>query len=372
MDKARKSHHLSKDRINPIRLKNNMTVKELVDNFNRSGAFNAGRLGEACKLYEKMLEEDATVAITISGAMAPTGLGGALISLIESGFVDVIVSTGANLYHDLHFALDLPVHQGDFRADDRELFKDKIVRIYDIYVPDAVLDVTDTYIRNIFSSKSYEKPISTSELHHIIGKETLVNTKYPEKSFVAQAAKYDVPIYTSSPGDSSIGINLAALKLEGSSLTVDPDLDVLETSAIVLNSAKNGVIELGGGSPKNFYLQTQPVLQQILTLNTTHGHDYIIQITIDPPQYGGLSGATPSEAISWGKVDPNDLNNNVVVYADITLAAPILFNYVASTMKRKKPKKLYSRREEFMENLKSRYREIKNSNVSTEFTTDSH
>ena len=354
-----RSHYLSGDRIDPIPLKKDLTIKELIDNFNRSSAFNAGRLGEACNLYHKMLSEDVTVALTISGAMSPTGLGGALISLIERGFVDVIISTGANLYHDLHFALDLPVHQGDFRADDRELFKEKIVRIYDVFVPETALDLTDAFLRELFQSNHYEKPISTAELHYSIGKATLDKAKYPEKSFVAQAAKYDVPIYSPSPGDSSIGINLAALKLDGAGLTIDPDLDVLETSAIVLGSKKNGVIELGGGSPKNFYLQTQPVLQQILSIDVTHGHDYVIQITIDPPQYGGLSGATPSEAISWGKVDPDHQANNVVVYADTTIAAPILFNYVVTTTESKKPKRIFAKRKELMDDLRAKYLEIK-------------
>jgi deoxyhypusine synthase len=188
----------------------------------------------------------------------------------------------------------------------------------------------------------------------MIGEVVLNRAQRPDLSIVAQAAKYDVPIYTSSPGDSSIGMNLSAAKMSGSTITVDPDLDVMETTAIVYASSKNGAIEIGGGSPKNFYLQTQPQLSQILGMDGG-GQDFLIQITTSSPQWGGLSGATFQEAISWGKVNPREPRNNVVLYADATIAAPILFAYIMSTRKGKALKRLYAQRPKLVEELQRDY-----------------
>jgi len=339
----------------PMSLTPEMKVDELVHAFGGPRAYNAGRLYEACRLYERMLDEDATVALTLAGAMTPAGMGGPIIQLMEHGFVDFIVSTGANLYHDLHFALGLPVYQGDFRADDVELRKKGIVRIYDIFIPDETLLETDKFLKEIFLSSKLDKPISTAELHRLIGEAVLDRARYPERSLVAQAVKYDVPVYTSSPGDSSIGMNLSATKMSGGKVTVDPDLDVMETTAIVYGSKKNGAIEIGGGSPKNFYLQTQPQLSQILGFSGG-GQDFLIQITTDTPQWGGISGATFQEAISWGKVNPHEPSNNVVVYADATIAAPILFTYIISRKKKKPLKRLYPERPSLVEKLQRDYK----------------
>lgn len=345
---------MAEKRIVPINILPQMKVTELISTYGESHAYNAGRLYEACKLYEKMLDEEATIALTLAGAMTPAGMGGPIINLMKNGFIDFLVSTGANLYHDLHFALDLPLYQGDSRADDIELRKKGIVRIYDIFIPDETLLGTDQFLKEIFRSVKLKNPISTAELHRTIGEVVLNKAKRPDLSIVAQAAKYDVPIYTSSPGDSSIGMNLSAAKMNGSTITVDPDLDVVETTAIVYASSKNGAIEIGGGSPKNFYLQTQPQLSQILGLDG-RGQDFLIQITTSSPQWGGLSGATFQEAISWGKVNPHEPRDNVVVYADATIAAPILFAYIMSTRKGKALKRLYAQRTKLVEALQRDY-----------------
>ena len=157
---------------------------------------------------------------------------------------------------------------------------------------------------------------------------------------MAVSAKFNVPIFTPSPADSSIGMNLAKLKFEKKGIIIDTDLDILQSTAIVNQSKKTGAIELGGGAPKNFYMQTQPMLSQILKKNKG-GHNYFIQITSDAPHWGGLSGATPSEAVSWGKIKPNQLKNDVVVYCDVTIAAPILFSYILSKNIKRKPNNLF-------------------------------
>ena len=342
--------YLSKPRIYPKGI-DDIDVEKLVAFYYNSRAYNGGRLAEACKIYEKMIDDGATICITIAGALIPAGLGGAIISLMEHGFVDYIISTGGNLYHDMHFALDLPVHQGDYRVNDSELLKEGIVRIYDIFIPYDTLLQTDAFIQHAVEQMD-EKIVSTSYLHNFIGHMLLKKAKKPELSILAMAAKYDVPVYTSSPGDSSIGMNLSYLKLKEKGIIIDPDQDVIETASIVYASEKNGAIELGGGSPKNFFMQTQPMLSQIIGLDKG-GHDYFIQITSDSPHWGGLSGATPSEAVSWGKINPEEVGNDVVVYADCTIAAPILFAHIVQKKEKKGLKRLYQNRIKFVEELKN-------------------
>ena len=348
-----RKRYLSRPPVEPMRLRRGMSVVDLVDVYRKAGAFNGGRLAEGCDLFGRMIDSGATIALTVTGAMSPAGLGGAIQAMIEAGFVDLIIATGANVYHDLHFALKLPVVQGHFAVDDRELYRAGIERIYDIFITEDSLLDTDAFVREALEKAPSELRgrISTPRLHHYLGHLVLQNAPLPEKSWVATAARYDVPIFTSSPGDSSIGMNVAAMKLRGGETTIDPDLDVLESTAVVYAADLNGVVILGGGSPKNFYLQTQPTLWQILDLNRG-GHEYVLQISTDSPQWGGLSGATPSEAISWGKVQANMLKNHVVVYSDATVAAPIVFAHALSTRQRREPKRLFTRLPGLFEKLR--------------------
>jgi len=342
--KQLRRRYLSRPPVEPMRLRKGMSVVDLVDVYRRAGAFNGGRLAEGCDLFGRMIDSGATIALTVTGAMAPAGLGGAIQAMIEAGFVDLVISTGANLYHDLHFALELPVVQGHFQVDDRELYRAGIERIYDVFITEDSLLDTDAFVREALEKAPPELrgPISTPRLHAYLGHLVLQHAPQPQRSWVATAAKCGVPVFTSSPGDSSIGMNVAAMKLRGGTTTIDPDLDVLESTAIVYDAEVNGVVILGGGSPKNFYLQTQPTLWQILDLNRG-GHEYVLQISTDSPQWGGLSGATPSEAISWGKVQADMLKNHVVVYSDSTISAPIVFSYALSTRKPRKKKRLLDR-----------------------------
>src|SRR5574341_128919 len=171
--------YLCRPRISPQVIKKGMNLKDLVNEYSRSGAFNAGRLSEACKLYCHMIDEDTTIGLTLSGAMTPTGMGGILIALIENGFVDFIISTGANLYDDLHFALNLPIHQGDFRVADRELYEAGIERIYDIFITDELLLKTDRFIQDVANKFTTDKPVSTADFHYFLGKKVLADTPSP-------------------------------------------------------------------------------------------------------------------------------------------------------------------------------------------------
>jgi deoxyhypusine synthase len=316
-------------------------------------AFNAARLGEACRVFtDKMLlpEHDTTIGLTIAGAMTPAGLGGCIVELIERGLVDFVISTGANLYHDLHYALNFTLHRGSPFVNDVELYEEGVIRIYDVLFPATVLLETDAYIRDFLVRWGVNRPVSTAELHFALGQDLL--ERQPgcrEYSVVAAAASYGVPIYTSSPGDSSIGMNLAFHELlNDSALMIDPNRDVNEVCAFILAGTKNGCVILGGGSPKNFYLQGQPTLWEVYGI-PKGGNDYFIQITTDQVVWGGLSGATPAEAVSWGKVNPGGLPDTVVAYCDSTIAFPLFCEYaVASEHNRRPRKELIHRRDEMV------------------------
>jgi deoxyhypusine synthase len=322
-------------------------------------AFNAGRLSEACRIFsDKMLapKNDTTIGLTIAGALTPAGLGGCVIEMMERGLVDFLISTGANLYHDLHYALNFTLHRGSPFLDDRELFANGVIRIYDVLFPATVLLKTDEYIRQFIVRSGMSGPVPSSEFHYRLGLD-LINQRpgCEEYSVVARAAKLGVPIYTSSPGDSSIGMNVAWHEMmNGGTLMVNPNQDVNEVCAIILAGKKNGCVILGGGSPKNFYLQGQPTLWEVYGI-PKGGNDFFIQITTDQVVWGGLSGATPSEAVSWGKVNPSVLPDTVVAYCDSTIAFPLFCEYAMGSKHGTRPRKeLYHKRDALMADLRRR------------------
>jgi deoxyhypusine synthase len=337
-------------------------VADLIDN--AFLAYNAGRLREGCQLFvQRMLEPDTTVGMTLTGAMTPAGLGmSSLIPLMELGFVDWVISTGANLYHDAHFALGLPMHRGTVAADDVELREHGVVRIYDIFFDYGVLLSTDAFVREVSARPEFQRPMSTAEYHYLLGgfvREREKALGLSRRSVLAAAHELEVPIYTSSPGDSSIGMNVAEQALAGSQLRFDVSADVNETASIVLEAkrtgGKSGVLIVGGGSPKNFMLQTEPQIQEVLGIDE-RGHDYFLQMTDARPDTGGLSGATPAEAVSWGKIDPDQLPGTVVVYADSSITLPLLTAYAAARRQPRPHKRLYGRREAMMRRLTDEYR----------------
>ena len=353
--------YLSGSRIAPQAIAPGLSVRELVDG--TFMAYNAARLREGCQLYcRRMLEPEVTVGVTLTGALTPAGLGmSALIPLIRAGFIDWIISTGANLYHDTHFGLGLPMHQGSPFVSDVVLREEEVVRIYDIFFDYSVLLDTDAFFRTIIGSPEFQRTMSSAEFHNLCGKYVLERQKalgQSGTSLLAACYQYDVPVYTSSPGDSSIGMNVAAMALQGNKLQIDPSLDVNETAAIVLDAKRQGgrsaVLIFGGGSPKNFMLQTEPQIQEVLGIEE-RGHDYFLQFTDARPDTGGLSGATPAEAVSWGKIDPDQLPHAIVCYTDSTIAMPLLAAYALSTREPREPRRLFRRRQEMMERLRAEY-----------------
>ncbi|WP_238602618.1 homospermidine biosynthesis protein [Fimbriiglobus ruber] len=356
---------ISRERIDPPAVRGGLSAADLLDTAFLS--YNGGRLREGCQLYaRRMLADDATVGLALSGALTPAGLGiSCLVPLVEAGFIDWIVSTGANLYHDTHYALGMDLYQAGPSLPDLELRENQVIRIYDIVFDYENLLGTDKFYRTLCRGPAFQQTFGTAEFHNLVGKylaERETQTGVSGKSLLAAAYRCGVPVFTSSPGDSSIGMNLAALQLEGCQLRIDPLRDVNQSAAVVWaakdNGGSSGVFILGGGSPKNFMLQTEPQIQEVLGL-TEAGHDYFLQFTDARPDTGGLSGATPSEAMTWGKVDPEKLPGTVTCYIDSTVALPLLSAYALTRREPRKHKRYMDRLPDLTRKLEERYAEVR-------------
>lgn len=342
--------------ISPFSLEGNMTITQLVDDVFDGMGYNAKRLAEACHLFKTMIDDGSVVCLTMSGAMTPVGMGGSIIKMVEKGFIDWIVTTGANTYHDLHFAYDLPVHQGDFTADDNKLAENDVVRIYDVYIDlERTLIAQDKIVQTL-TEKAIERNVfpdkySTAFYYKTLGEGVLETAKHPEKSFIASASKHNVPVFVPAFADSSVGMCTSFLPVIAAAKSgngidsanfVDPSptMDVLESAAIVHHSMNEnitrGALEVGGGVPKNFLQQTGPMISQIIGMECP-GENYVIQLTVDRPDTGGLSGATINEGKSWGKI-PKAGEGNVVPYIDATVGLPIIFAYALENCKPRKQK----------------------------------
>ena len=357
-------HTISHKRIDPPALTGQTALPQVLEEAFLS--YNAGRVREACRLFaSKMLAEDTTVGLSLSGALTPAGLGiSCLVPLIEAGFIDWIVSTGANLYHDTHFALGMHMHQSRPGLDDLKLRQHQVIRIYDIVFDYQNLLGTDDFYRTLCRGEAFQKTLGTAEFHHLVGKYLAAREEGKKRCLLAAAYRCGVPVFTSSPGDSSIGMNLAALQLEGSKLVIDPLRDVNQSAAIVYEAKKAGrsaVFILGGGSPKNFILQTEPQIQEVLGLEES-GHDYFLQVTDARPDTGGLSGATPQEAMTWGKVDPDQLPDTVTCYLDSTVFLPLLTVYALASHKPRPQRRLMDRLELLTRQLEKDYAARKKNN----------
>jgi deoxyhypusine synthase len=377
-----KSKYLSGKRVLPRPLTKDSNIVTIIDNMD---AYNGGRLRAACQLLrERYSPDDVTVGLSIAGALTPAGLGpSAIIPLMNHGFVDWLTATGANMYHDLHYAFNLPMFRGTHTVDDADLREKGVTRIYDILFDyEDVLMETDRRLRKIMLRPEFQKEMGTREFYYHLGKvinEHERKNNLGEVSVLAAAYRNGIPVFTSSPGDSTIGMNVAGLELlaEASGLRdrfklkINPSIDVNDSTAIILNAkkyekGKTGVILIGGGSPKNFMLQTEPQIQEVLMIPEA-GQDYDINVTDARPDTGGLSGASPSEAASWGKLDPTKLDETVTAYVDVTVAFPLMVAYVLQSTRPKKLKRLYDRGEELREKLIESY--LKNNKEVTELRT---
>ncbi len=366
MKKSRKSKRCpgSRAALKPSPIRKGMTVDEVVDSALFS--FNAGTFRKACELFTKQIaKKNVRIGVSLSGALIPAGMGrSCLIPLIKAGLVDWIVSTGANLYHDLHHVLGYEFCEGHAFADDEKLREKGIIRIYDIFLNyDALID-TDKYVREILRNNRQDlpDPCSSADIHALLGEEIIrTRPELKEESLLSVAYEAGVPVHTSSPADSSIGMNLAALQLEDKPINLDTHKDINEVTGYVYDikksKGKSAVLLLGGGSPKNFVLQTEPHIQEVLGLQE-EGHDFFIQFTDARPDTGGLSGATPSEAVSWGKIDPGALSRTIVSYGDCSLMLPFFTSYVLNRVKTRSQSGLFNKRDKLMRQLKQDYKNL--------------
>ena len=348
-------HSFTGRKIDPPILSANMTVQQLI-NFYGSTGYNARRLAEAAEVLREMIDTESTVCLTLAGAMTPIGIGRTISAMIEAGFIDWIVSTGANVYHDLHFAYDLPVRQGHFDVDDDTLYSKQIVRIYDVYIKETgTLQAQDILVqKDIKKAKKImpENP-STADIAYALGKAARENSKYPEKSFLVKAYEHKVPVYMPAISDSSIGLNMLPLLFEDKGIIPNVILDVAESAAILWKSERSGGLELGGGVPKNFFQQTGPALYQILKIKEG-GQDYLIQMTDARPDTGGLSGATLQEGKSWGKIKTSH-KDNIIVYGDSSVYFPLICSYVLSVCKQRNQKHIMDKKKNWIDEMKQIY-----------------
>ncbi len=294
------------------------SISELLDGMLKTG-FQGRKLAESVQIWHKMLNENnITVFMGLSGAMVPAGMRKVISYMIGKRMIDCLVSTGANLFHDSHEALGKNHYMGSHLADDEKLFDSGVDRIYDVFAVEEEFRAADNLIAD-FAEEMGELSCSSREFVYLLGKK-LVGCGAAEDSIVVSAYRHNVPIFVPALSDSSIGIGLTIARRRGLKLEVDQIKDVDEITQIVEKSGKTGVIYVGGGVPKNFIQQTE-VIASILGINT-RGHDYAIQYTSDSPHWGGLSGCTFDEAVSWGKIAVQA--KKVQIFVDATIALPIV------------------------------------------------
>lgn len=303
---------------NPVihmKLKNRMTVNQLIQEFNNSGSFGAGRLATACDIYERMIrDKGCTVFLSVAGAVVPAGLKSVIADLIRKRFVDVIVTTGANMIHDLLEAMGGHHYKGHWSADDSRLYKYHTYRIYDILVPEEDFVKEDFNLTEMFDEIAKENKghtFSSNELMREIGKRVKDNN-----SILKAAYEADVPVFVPAIRDSEFGYIywLHASRKPPTILQVDAFKETFDIINIASSSPRLGMIVLGGGVPRNTVQHSAAIARK--------GIDYAILITMDRPETGGLSGSTLKEAVSWGKIRPQA--DKVTVVGDVLIVFPLI------------------------------------------------
>jgi deoxyhypusine synthase len=314
---SRKEEEMSGDYDDPViqaRIRPGMTVGDLVDEYGRSGAYNAGALWSAVNVYETMLKDpDATKFFGFAGAMVPGGMGGIVSDLIKEGHIDVLVTTGANMTHDVIEAIGCHHYHGTAFCNDIELRHEEINRIYDVYLPCEAFIRFEEFMQGVFTAIPDGSVISISELLRLIGSNL-------DSGILATAAEHGVPVYCPAVQDSMIGLQYWLFN-QTNRVTVDAFADMTGLMDRCFAARHAGALLIGGGVPKNYIFQSM--------LMTPNGFEYAIQLTGDRPDLGGLSGATLDEARSWGKV--SEEARAVTVYGDATINFPLL---VAATLER--------------------------------------
>ena len=317
--------------ITPLHLEPGMTAADFLDAVGAT-CFEARQLLGGARLWRSAIEDDCTIWLGIAGAGIAGGLGGTVIQLIHAGFVDVICTTGAQAYHDLHFAFGLPVKAISPVADDDELARRGDTRIYDIGIRDvetlqAQDEILCRFVREVW--REWEgMPVDSATFMARLGRWVSENAPHPERSFVAAAAAAGVPVFWDSTTNHSIALNLARLQLEGVDVLLSAQSDILRSAALAYRGGEIAFVELGGGGPKNFIQQTGPMLSQILGIQHHEGATRGLQISTANPREGSLSSCTFGEAVTWGKYETNDESRLVQIWGEYSVLFPLLAAYV--------------------------------------------
>ncbi|HUV82102.1 MAG TPA: deoxyhypusine synthase [archaeon] len=301
-------HHGRLDQpIQPAAISGGMSVIELIDQMSGC-AFGAGRLAEAVDIYTAMLHDgDCTNFFGLAGAMVPAGMRNIVSDLIRDGHIDVLVTTGANLVHDIIEGLGLHHYKGSDLVDDIQLKHDQVNRIYDVFLPEEHFTDLEEKLQSVYSGLE-GTTVSIRELLTHIGSQI-----EDQNSILKSAYDAQIPIYCPAIQDSIVGLQAWLFKQTGN-LVVDAFADMKEFMDICYDAKRTGALLVGGGVPKNYILQSMLV--------TPKDFDYTVQLTTDRPDSGGLSGATLDEALSWGKVGED--SRYMTVYGDATITLPLL------------------------------------------------
>jgi deoxyhypusine synthase len=299
----------------PIMVEAGMTADEVLRRMEKI-SFQGRQLARAARVWETALTSGGYVVMGLAGAMTAAGMRRLVADLIEKGYIDCLVATGANLFHDVYESLGHHHYLGSHRANDEELFGHKLDRIYDTYADEREFEKLDEWIGKWATTKLEERPYTTREFIHELGLEVDRLSGGTAPGIVTTAARHDLPVYCPAIGDSSIGLGLATMK---KNFVFDVIGDVRETGEMVVDK-DTMVLYCGGGTPKNFIQQTEVSVK--LAGRETAGHKWAVQFITDSPQWGGLSGCSFSEAVSWGKIDPE--GEQVTVHCDTTIALPFV------------------------------------------------
>ena len=310
------------DLIRPFEISDTAAAAGIVQRMGDT-AFQARNLGQAVRIWDAMLRDEATIFFGIAGALVPAGMRPLLVYLIENRLVDVIVSTGANLYHDVYETLGFDHAQGDPEGDDVRLADLRVLRFYDVLAPEHEFSRGERFCTEFALTLDDSRPYTTREYFRLMGQAMAPVAQ--REGILTAAAKHGVPVYCPAFGDSVHGLAVAEARLRGKHLTFDIIADVLEMVHLSITARKSGVIYVGGGTPKNFIQQSGAACY--LYDRDPPGHSFGIQVTMDQPQWGGLSGCTFEEAQSWRKIAPDA--RFVTVYAEATIAMPLIVSALA-------------------------------------------
>ncbi|MCX8146883.1 MAG: deoxyhypusine synthase [Candidatus Woesearchaeota archaeon] len=309
--------------VKQIDITRGIKVSELVHRMELSGVFGAGRIAKAAAIFEKMVKDkECIVFLGVAGAMVPGGMKNIIVDMLENNFIDVFVTTGANLTHDVVEALGFSHFKGTPNVDDAELHKKNIDRIYESYMPNEVYEKMEDFFKDIYDELSKERSIK--QLLWKLGEKLDKINKKGNKSLLVTCWKKKIPIFCPALSDSGIGLMMWGNIAKGKQCETRAFDDLKEMLNLAWDAKKAGVIYIGGGVPKNYIQQA---------MQFSKGASYGIQITTDRPEPGGSSGAELREGISWGKM--KEEGEFVEVICDATIALPLVYGAVKDAVKEK-------------------------------------